>query len=119
MKCENCGHLNKSERTLPQNSGFHIIFADIARQCNEKGIDMRELVRDEIPIECTMENIKLLFKKLIKGMYGHTSTKQLKKSGQIDEAFRDFGIILSDRSNGEITVMPFPSKENENLQKML
>lgn len=99
------------QRTIKQNSSIHLLFKQISDICIEKGIDMREIVQDEVPIQCTPENIKWLWKLLQKALFGKKSTTQLKKSGEIEIVYDNFNKILIDRTNGEVSLPPFPSME--------
>lgn len=77
----------------------------------DKGIDMREIVRKEVPIPCTPENIKWMWKLLQKGMFGTKSTTELRKSGDIDRVYDQFNKIWIERTNGEISLPPWPCIE--------
>lgn len=98
-------------RTNIQNNALHLLFAQISKECMDKGIEMREIVREEVPIPCTPENIKWLWKLLQHGMYGTKSTTELKKTGQIEQVYDTFNKILIERTGGEISLPPFPSIE--------
>ena len=111
MICETCGKQINS-RTLTQNNSLHLLFKQISDECMEKGIDMRKIVRDEVPIQCTPENIKWLWKLLQEALFKKKSTTKLKKSGEIEVVYDNFNAILSERTKGEISLPPFPSLEN-------
>ena len=100
-------------RTLPQNNSLHLLFKQISDECLDKGIDMRIIVRDEIPIECTPSNIKWLWKRLQEGLFGTKSTTELKKTGEIDIVYRNFAKILAERTKGEVAIPDWPSYINE------
>lgn len=78
---------------------------------------MREVVRDEVPIPCTPENIKWMWKLLQNAMFGTKSTTQLKKSGDIDRVYDAFNKIWIERTNGEIALPPWPSMETLMINK--
>ena len=107
MSCEEC----KNRRTSSQNNAMHLLFAQISKECMDKGIDMREIVRKEVPIQCTPENIKWLWKLLQEALFGKKSTTELKKSGEIEVVYDNFNKILVERTQGEIQLPPFPSLE--------
>jgi len=96
-------------RTIQQNKSLHVLFKQISDECLDKGIDMRELVRDEVPIQCTPENIKWLWKLLQNALFKTKSTTELKKSGEIDIVYDNFNKIISERTNGEVCLPEFPS----------
>lgn len=108
MTCEDC----KNQRTLPQNNSLHLLFKQISDECLAKGIEMRELVKDEFPIPCTPENIKMLWKLLQNAMFGTKSTTELRKSGDIDKVYDAFNRILIERTQGEISLPSWPSVES-------
>lgn len=108
MPCPDC----KKTRTNPQNNSLHLLFSQVSKECMDKGIEMREIVKDEFPIPCTPENIKMLWKLLQKAMFGTLSTTQLKKTGDIDKLYDAFNRILIERTKGEVVLPPFPSMEN-------
>lgn len=98
-------------RTLKQNSSLHLLFKQVSDECMMRGIDMREIVQDEVPIQCTPENIKWMWKLLQKALFGNKSTTELKKSGQIEVVYDNFNKILIERTQGQISLPPFPSIE--------
>lgn len=108
MACEKC----QNTRTNPQNNSLHLLFKQISDECLAKGIEMRELVKDDFPIPVTPENIKMLWKLLQKAMFGTKSTTELKKTGQIEQVYDTFNKILAERTGGEISLPPFPSIES-------
>ena len=118
MNCENCK--NKiDKRTHQQNNALHLLFKQISDECMEKGIDMRAIVREEVPIQCTPENIKWLWKLIQEHLFKKRRTRDLKKTGEIEVVYDTFNKILIDRTKGEISLPPFPSMElfGERLEK--
>lgn len=97
------------KRTNKQNASLHLLFKQVSDECVSKGIDLREIIKDEVPIQCTPENIKWMWKLLQKALFGKKSTKELKKSGEIDIVYDNFNRILIERTNGEISLPIFPS----------
>ena len=97
------------KRTLQQNAALHLIYKQISDMCMEHGIDMREIVRDEVKIQCTPENIKWLWKLLQNALFKTKSTTELKKSKQIEVVYDEFNKIMIERTNGIICLPPFPS----------
>lgn len=103
----------EDDRTLNQNSALHLMFSQLSKECLAKGIEMRQLVREEVPIECTPENLKWLWKLLQKALFKTESTTKLKKTGQIEIVYDNFNKILIERTKGEISLPPFPSLETQ------
>ena len=106
------------KRTLPQNNSLHLLFEQLSKECLEKGIEMRDLVKEEVPIEATAENIKWLWKLLQNALFKTKSTTELKKTGQIEIVYDAFNKILIERTNGEISLPPFPSLETQKETKL-
>lgn len=102
----------EDDRTLPQNDSLHLLFSQLSKECLAKGIEMRQLVREEVPIEATPENIKWLWKLLQNALFKTTSTTQLKKTGQIEIVYDAMNKILIERTKGEISLPSFPSLKN-------
>lgn len=102
----------EDSRTLRQNDSLHLLFSQLSKECLEKGIDMRQLVREEVPIPATTTNIKWLWKLLQEAMFKTDSTTKLKKTGQIDDVYDAFNDIIIERTKGQISLPPFPSLKN-------
>jgi len=102
----------KDKRTGQQNNALHKLFALLAEEMVEKGIDFRMLLDEEIYYEPTPENIKVLWKKLQKALLDKESTTELNKVGDIERVYDNFNKIISERTGGEISLPPFPSLEN-------
>lgn len=107
----------EDDRTIHQNSSLHLMFSQLAKECLDKGIDMRQLVKEEVPIEATAENLKWLWKLLQNALFKTDSTTKLKKTGQIEIVYHAFNKILIERTQGEISLPPFPSKETQPKEK--
>lgn len=110
MSCEQCKP--KDNRTDQQNRSLHLFYKQLSDECLAKGIELREIVRDEVPIPVTPENIKWMWKLLQKAMFGTASTTELKRSGDIDKLYDAFNRILIERTKGEVVLPPFPSMES-------
>ena len=106
------------KRTIPQNSALHLLFTQISKECLDKGIEMRDLVKEEIPIEATPENLKWLWKLLQNALFKTKSTTELKKTGQIEIVYDAFNKILIERTNGEISLPDWPSLETQKETKL-
>lgn len=99
----------RQTRTLKQNNSLHLLFEQLSKECLEKGIDMRVLVKKEFPIEATPENLKMLWKKLQYALFGTKSTTELKRDKQIEIVYDNFNKIFIERTKGEICLPSFPS----------
>lgn len=108
MPCSDC--INK--RTDKQSNALHLLFDQIAKECLDKGIELRELIKDEVPIPVTPENIKWMWKLLQNAMFGKKSTTELSKTGEIEKVYDVLNRILVERTQGQISLPPFPSMES-------
>lgn len=99
----------KSLRTMNQNSALHLFFQQLADELNEKGFDMRALIRQDVEIQWTGYSIKEnLWKPLQKALFGKKSTTQLEKTEEIDRVYDNLNRILIERTKGEVQIPPFP-----------
>lgn len=105
--------MNKDKPTLTrqQQKALHLLFTQVSKECMDKGIEMRHLVDKEIPIQATPENMKWLWKQLQDGLFKTKSTTELKKTGEIEIVYDEFNKLLIERTQGEISLPPFPSSE--------
>ena len=65
-----------------------------------------DLVKEEVPIEATAENIKWLWKLLQNALFKTKKHDRIKKTGQIEIVYDAFNKILIERTNGEISLPP-------------
>ena len=111
--------MTMQKRTGQQNRSLHKLFKDVSDECMEKGIDLREVVREEVPIPCTPENLKWMWKLLQNAMFCKKSTTELKKTGEIEKVYDVFNKILSERTKGEIILPDFPSQDGLRIKNSL
>jgi hypothetical protein len=70
----------QKKRTLPQNSAMHKYFELLADELNNAGLDMKQVLKPEIDIPWTPDNVKRhLWKPIQKSMLNKASTTQLEK----------------------------------------
>lgn len=99
------------KRTDKQNKSMHLWFEEVARELNDRGIDMRVLVKD-LQVSHTKESVKGIWKAIGEAKYGKESTTQL-DSKEIDEIYDEMNRLLAMHD----IHIPFPSNEyylNEN-----
>ena len=74
-------------RTNQQRKALEVDCKIIADKLNAAGKDMRVVLKQSYEIPWTQESVKEhIFKPIIKALYGHTSTTQLEKQIEIDQA---------------------------------
>jgi hypothetical protein len=65
-------------RTPAQNRSLHLWFTKLANQLNESGMTVMRVMKHDAEIPWTEHMVKeMLFKTIMKSMYGKTSTTQL------------------------------------------
>lgn len=97
-----------SRLTSQQMRALHLLFAQLAKEMAEKGIDMRTFI--QVPVSFTPYAIKeFLWKPLQKVLIGKKSTTQLDKTEEINLVYDELNKILIERTKGEISLPPFPS----------
>jgi len=103
-----------SARTEQQNRALHLFFSKLADELNEKGLDMRTLIRQEVELSWTPYNIKeYLWRPLQKVLTGKKSTTKLDKIEEINLIYENLNRILIERTKGEINFPSFPSIETQ------
>lgn len=76
----------RSRRTINQNSSLHLYLTEWANELNEHGIDMKLVVREDLPIPCTMQLLKdNVWRKIQIALFGKHSTTELEKTEEIDK----------------------------------
>ena len=101
-----------STRTEQQNKALHLFFTQLAEELNEKGMDMRKLIRPEVEISWTTYSVKeYLWKPIQKILTGKKSTTKLDKTQEINLIYDNLNRIIVERTKGEINFPPFPCIE--------
>jgi len=97
-------------RTDKQNNSIHLYCQILSQEFLARGIDMREIIRDEIPISFTPESVKIyLWKPIQMAMFGKKSTTQL-DTHEVSQIHDQLNKIIIERTKGEVSVA-FPSVE--------
>lgn len=99
-----------SERTQSQHNSLFLWFTMIEKEAENAGITWNELVGHTHQLRITREGLHVMFKQLMKALWGTTSTKKLKKIGQIEILEQHFVDLFSKVG---LELPPFPSKEKE------
>lgn len=85
---------NQKIRTAKQNASIHLYFTEVARELNDRGIDMKVLVKN-LQVAHTKDSVKGIWKAIGEAKYGKKSTTQL-TSKEIDEVYDEFNRLLSE-----------------------
>lgn len=81
------------KRTRKQNNSMHLWFEEVARELNDRGIDMRVLVKD-LQVTHTKESVKSIWRAIGEAKYGKDSTTKL-DSKEIDEIYDEMNRLLA------------------------
>lgn len=84
----------EKKRTARQNNSIHLFFQEVARELNDRGIDMRVLVKN-LQVSHTKDSVKGIWKAIGEAKYGKKSTTEL-TSKEIDEVYDEFNKLLSE-----------------------
>lgn len=84
----------ETKRTDRQNRSIHVYFEEVARELNDRGIDMRVLVKN-LQVTHTKDSVKGIWKAIGEAKYGKKSTTQF-TSKEIDEVYDEFNRLLSE-----------------------
>ena len=82
------------KRTARQNNSIHKLFEEVASELNDRGIDMRVLVKN-LQVAHTKDSVKGIWKAIGEAKYGKKSTTEL-TSKEIDEVYDEFNKLLSE-----------------------
>lgn len=85
---------NEKLRTDRQSRAMHLWCTEVARELNDRGIDMRVLVKN-LRVAHTKDSVKGIWKAIGEAKYGKKSTTQL-TSREIDEVYDEFNRLLSE-----------------------
>ncbi len=103
--------IHPQQRSQLQNSSIHKYFELLSSELNEKGLDMRKVLKPEVDIPWTAKSIKkYIWKRIQKVMFDTNSTTDL-TTKQVSEVY---DVIHRNMINVHNVNVPFPSKENKN-----
>lgn len=95
-------------RTQNQYNALFLWYSMIERECENAGITWNQLVGKTHQLRITKEGLHEMGKQLQKALWGTTSTKELKKTGQLEilqehfiDLFSKVGLTLPEFPNDE------------------
>lgn len=97
-------------RTQSQHNSLWLWYSMIEAECENAGITWNELVGKTHQLRITKEGLHMMGKQLQKALWGTTSTKELKKVGQIEILQEHFVDLFSKVG---LTLPAFPSDETK------
>ncbi len=99
--------IKEKQRTLTQNRAFHLYFTQLAEELNDAGLDMRKVLKPEVEIPWTPENIKNHLWRPIQHAYLNKKSTTELTSQEIDKVYDVFN-----RHVAKFGIhIPFPSIE--------
>ena len=106
-------------RTDKQNNSLHLMFSQLYDELNASGIDQRVLLRGDMPIDWNTHSVKeRLWRPVQKMTLGNASTRKLKKVEDIEKVYDNLNRGLMLKTDGEVSLPPFPSIENMFYEEM-
>lgn len=99
-------------RTGTQNNALHLGFEFIAKTLNERGLDMKKVLKADVDISWSIETVKdYLFRPIMTSMFKYKSTTELNKANEINEVWDVLMKLLGEKF--EVEYVPFPSELNK------
>jgi len=101
--------IEKEQRTSKQNNALHLYLAQLSKALNDAGLDMKAVLKPEVEIPWTPENVKNHLWRPVQRIYlNKESTTEL----TTDEISKVYDVINRHLAKFGISV-PFPSEEYE------
>lgn len=95
----------KEQRTGAQSRALHLWFRQIADICQNQGVTFDLIIKHTHQVAVTEYGVKALWHVLQKALYGTESTRDLKKTGQIDRMIDHF-VALFAKEEVELPLFP-------------
>lgn len=84
-------------RTNQQNKGIHAFCNEVAKQMEARGLDMKTVLKEGVPISPTKELIKeYMWKPIQKALTGKESTTAINKK-QVNEVYEYLSKLLAEK----------------------
>ena len=100
--------IHPQQRSLPQNNSLHLYCEMLASELNDKGLDMRKVLKPEIDIPWSGKSVKrYIWKKIQKIMFDTDSTADLTRP----EVSKVYDVINRNMINVHDVNVSFPSKD--------
>jgi len=96
-------------RTNSQNRSLHLWLSMIEHEAENQGVTWDKLIKHTSQLRVTSEALKSAIKQLIKALWGHTSTTQIKKTEQLNIVIDH----VTDWLSKEMEVPAFPCDEEK------
>lgn len=101
--------IDEKARTENQHRALFLWFTMIEKEAENAGVTWNQLIGHTHQLRITSEGLHMMCKQLQKALWGTTSTKQIKKTGQIEILVQHFADLFSKVG---LELPPFPCDEN-------
>ena len=92
-----CFKVVQPTRTMKQNNGIHAYCGEVAKQMEARGLDMKTVLKEGVPISPTKELIKeYMWKPIQKALTGKESTTAITKK-QVNEVYEYLSKLLAEK----------------------
>jgi len=97
-------------RTMPQNAALHVLFTSLAKELNEKGLTVQEVLAKTVELDWNPKRIKEdLWRPIQIALTNKVSTTDLDKTSEIDEIYETLNRFMAQWG----IHVPFPSEETK------
>lgn len=102
--------LEKGIRTLPQNDSLHLWCEQVAKELNEKGLSVQELLKKTVEIDWNGKRVKeIIWRSVQEAITGKKSTTELNNTDEINTIYEHLNRFLAEKCDG--IHVPFPNKD--------
>lgn len=102
-------------RTDSQHKALFLWFSMIEHEAQNQGVTWNQLVGQTHQLKITKEGLHDMAKQLAKALWGVTSTKELRKTGHIDDLIDHFTDLFAKVG---LELPAFPSDDQRHLEEM-
>lgn len=102
-------------RTSTQNKSLHLFFTNLASTLNEAGLDMKAVLKPQVMIPWTPENVKEYLWKPVQRVLLHKSHTADLTTKEVSEVYEVFNRHLGESVG---VYEPFPSNEEQMLSTL-
>lgn len=105
--CPHCNKEIRTQRTLTQNASLHLWYDLVADELNNAGYTVQLVLKEKVDLNWDGEKVKeLLWRPAQQAILGKKSTKDLKKTEDIDKVFDHLTRHLGEKFGLHV---PFPA----------
>lgn len=104
-------------RTTSQNALYWTVLTELADEMLNKGIDLRAVIKDEVPIRPTKEALHANMGLALAKFYGKDSSTKL-TTKEISQILNTICDVIRERTNGEVNINPDRPLTEEEAEQM-